>query len=76
MVSTAELCTAPGDLLPVPKESLSQEEVADVSKLPFASDSGHAVTEAVRALFKQLLAGSLNDESDAFLSANNIPVTK
>lgn len=47
-----------------------------MSKLPFASDSGHAVTEAVRALFKQLLAGSLNDESDAFLSANNIPVTK
>ena len=76
MVSTSDLCTPPGDFLPVPKESLVQEEMADVSKLPFAADSGREMTEAARAVFKELIAGTLLHECDTFLTSNNIAVNK
>ena len=76
MVSTSDLCTPPGELLPVTKESSVQEEVADVSKLPFAADSGHETTEAARAVFKEVIAGTLLNECDTFLTSNNIVVNK
>jgi hypothetical protein len=63
-------------LLPVAKESLSQEEVADVAKLPFTSDSGNEKTEAARKIFKTALVGGLSSECDRFLKENNIPMSK
>ena len=76
MVSTADFCTPPGDLLPVSRDSVVIEEVADVSSLPFARASDNEKTEAARQIFRKAVAGGLNDEADTFLRANNIPTTK
>ena len=76
MVSTSVLCTPPGDILPVPRDAISGDEVADMTKLPFTSASDEEIIGDAMALFKQIISGALIEECDTFLTANDIALSQ
>lgn len=61
---------------PVPAEALSEEEVRNVSAIPFATASSEPAVEAQRQELIKLVNGQYIPEYGAFCNTNNIPVTQ
>ena len=53
MATAEQILSAPRQPLPLAKECLTQEEVADTTKLPFVAASGDAQTDASMVMYKR-----------------------